>query len=169
MYICEICKSEHDGSYGIGKFCSKHCQSVYAGRMVKNRVCNFNNSNDRRASYGTWKCSKCNQIFETKKLLINHKREYHPYTTPWNKGLTKETDERIAKSIKTFKEHFENGLILRNKTYTDEERIQRSLQGIQSVQKQKNKILTNPEKIFIKLLKELRLWDQNSRIYCYKL
>lgn len=36
MY-CKNCKSEHDGSYGIGIFCSQKCKASYAGKSKKNK------------------------------------------------------------------------------------------------------------------------------------
>lgn len=55
-----------------------------------------------RAPYGTWKCERCNLIFETRAQLFAHNHEVHPVPkgSSWNKGLTKEIDERIAKNAK---------------------------------------------------------------------
>jgi group I intron endonuclease len=41
MNICKTCGCEHDGSYGSGIFCSKHCRYVYIGKQNKHPVCNF--------------------------------------------------------------------------------------------------------------------------------
>jgi len=41
MNICKTCGCEHDGSYGSGIFCSKHCRYVYIGKQTKNHVCNW--------------------------------------------------------------------------------------------------------------------------------
>lgn len=30
MFICEYCGSEHDGSYGTGRFCNASCSHKYA-------------------------------------------------------------------------------------------------------------------------------------------
>ena len=106
MNICPICQKEHDGSYGSGKFCSKHCRYVYIGRQNKHPVNNFPKS---KKSWGTWKCCWCDQIFETKLKLIEHKKLLHKSPPPWNKGLTKETDERIKKSCDTFHKKFLSG------------------------------------------------------------
>ena len=43
MNICKTCGCEHDGSYGSGIFCSKHCRYVYIGKQNKHPVCNFPN------------------------------------------------------------------------------------------------------------------------------
>lgn len=34
VYYCEYCNSEHDGSYGSGRFCSKRCSRKYANKFV---------------------------------------------------------------------------------------------------------------------------------------
>ena len=34
-YICEYCGKEHDGSYGSGRFCSKHCRGAFTAKMSK--------------------------------------------------------------------------------------------------------------------------------------
>lgn len=79
------------------------------------------------SAYNNWVCPFCQNIFRTRKLLNEHKKEcdlnnnkigqkyiidengkrklaegYHA----WNKGLTKETDERIKKYAKTFSERY---------------------------------------------------------------
>lgn len=58
-----------------------------------------------RAPYGTWKCTRCNLIFETRSKLFEHNHEKHPVQKgqAWNKGLTIETDERVAKYVNTRK------------------------------------------------------------------
>lgn len=103
-YICENCGNEHDGSYGSGRFCSKSCRCKAAAKKVKNR--NVPRIH-KRSSYGKWKCEYCDDhpIFETRRKLEEHKRKFHPIPkgSSWNKGLTKETDERIANYVKTSK------------------------------------------------------------------
>lgn len=44
----------------------------------------------------------------------------------WNKGLTKETDERIKKGIETFQKNEKLGLHLKDYCRTDEYRILKS-------------------------------------------
>lgn len=54
-----------------------------------------------RASYGTWKCKVCGMIFETKRELYDHLHKQHPDAikrVAWNKGLTKDADDRLAKA-----------------------------------------------------------------------
>ena len=118
MHICENpqCNSIHDGNYGSGRFCSEKCRRQFCGiqgsqvlkkldrKTTKGKPQNHNKS---RAPYGTWKCSRCNLIFETRAKLFKHNHETHPVPKgqAWNKGLTKETDERIAKGAKKFQNH----------------------------------------------------------------
>lgn len=119
QYICENCKRHHDGSYGSGRFCSDHCRRVWCGKHVKlygNFKCNFNRNkpNNGRCPYGTWKCLECDLIFETRQQLFHHRKSYHPIQTGsvWNKGLTKDTDKRIARQVRTLKRKISSGEII---------------------------------------------------------
>lgn len=109
---CEICGNEHDGSYGSGRFCSNHCHHVYIGKQTKVHKCNFNARS--RAPYGTWKCWKCDIIFQTKRELLQHNHDTHPVIAncAWNKGLTKNTDKRVLKSSQTLKSRYVSGEIV---------------------------------------------------------
>ena len=113
-YICENCGKEHDGSYGSGRFCSAHCRRSWIGKKsYETRITRgtyvsgfttINSSSKKsRASYGTWKCKKCNMVFETRRKLEDHNHEFHPIPkgSSWNKGLTKESDTRIAQYVQT--------------------------------------------------------------------
>ena len=114
MFKCEICGKEHDGSYGSGKFCCNHCRQINAAKHVKNRKSGFaDNALKNRAPYGTWKCEWCNLIFETRAQLEKHNHEVHPVPKgqPWNKGLTKETDECVAKGCKAYSDGIKIGKI----------------------------------------------------------
>ena len=102
-YICENCGKDHDGSYGSGRFCSKHCRCAFNGSKASHSTLSLSVAHKKlRAPYGTWKCEYCNDhpIFETRRKLEEHKRKFHPIPkgSSWNKGLTKETDERLAKA-----------------------------------------------------------------------
>ena len=102
---------------------------------------------NRIAPHGTWKCKWCEEIFKTRQLLFEHnkicvkrsisfpyqkyiidengKRHLAPGCTTWNKGLTKETDERLLKSGKKLSNGYKTGrLISTNKGthHTEEER-----------------------------------------------
>jgi len=85
-YICKNCGIKHDGTYGGTKnFCSRGCSYKYRGKLLSERQRGKNNPN-----YGG--------------LSKEHKRKIGlanlGKTTgqiPWNRGLTKEDDERIKK------------------------------------------------------------------------
>ena len=105
---CNNCLNEHDGSYS-DRFCSKKCRYSWIGKqsyrtMLKNKTFPNNllkvkpTSKSRgRKPYGTWKCDKCNLIFNTRLEKENHNKKYHPIdkNSSWDKGLTIETDERV--------------------------------------------------------------------------
>lgn len=72
----------------------------------------------KRAPYGTWKCRFCEEIFETKSRLWEHYHCVHEDKLkefnesgliPWNKGLTADTDERIAKGHQTLMARYNSG------------------------------------------------------------
>lgn len=123
--VCENCGKEHDGSYGSGRFCSKSCRCSYIAKQVKHRKVARKNS---RSPYGTWKCDRCNLIFETRQQLKDHNHEYHPILegSSWNKGLTKETDVRVAKYIQTSIDNNQYGKTWRGKHLSAEHRAKTS-------------------------------------------
>lgn len=112
---CENCGQEHDGSYGSGRFCSHTCHSSYSAKLVKQRKSGFAiNAEKIRFPYGTWKCQHCGLILQSKGKLQKHIHDNHinvdenGKTIVWNKGLTKETSDIIAKSAKTLRDGYKN-------------------------------------------------------------
>ena len=121
------CTNEHDGSYGSGRFCSRHCQQSFCAKQVKGGAIKGRHQNHakQRAPYGTWKCDRCNLIFETRAQLFEHNHQVHPIEkgSSWNKGLTKETDERVAKYCQTTRDRLDAGIIqpsMKGKHLSDE-------------------------------------------------
>lgn len=58
IYICEYCGSEHDGSYGSGRFCSSSCSRRYSNTFVteegrKNQIATLNDPEIREKGYET--------------------------------------------------------------------------------------------------------------------
>lgn len=100
---CENCGNEHDGSYGSGRFCSDSCRRrfcVLKRKTPYKKPVNFGYS---KSPFGTWRCSVCNKIFETKALLYDHRHNEHNLyfkRGQWNKGLTKTTDIRLMQQSK---------------------------------------------------------------------
>lgn len=81
------CTNYNDGSYGSGRFCSQHCAYAYSmnrhdlehyakirEHLKKNRDLGLIS---QKAPYGTWKCDKCNLIFETRSEFENHNKLEH--------------------------------------------------------------------------------------------
>ena len=113
MFKCENpdCTNEHDGSYGSGLFCSKHCRMKYIGKKsyktriergnFKSPFTNMNHPNHKLAK-GNWKCSTCGEVFRTKSEMRHHYRINHynggKPNGAWNKGLTAKTDVRVARN-----------------------------------------------------------------------
>ena len=119
---CENCGNEHDGSYGSGRFCSEHCRRVYIGKKsIATRILNgtfsspfLNEANrPKHSPYGTWKCCYCGLVFDTRKLLAEHKHNEHPHPKcqAWNKGLTKETSDAMRRRSETIAKRMASGEI----------------------------------------------------------
>lgn len=136
MFKCENpeCPNEHDGSFGNGRFCSEFCRRSFCGKKAiekrdsnwKSPFCNPQNrsSKSERAPLGTWKCETCGKVFETKHLLYEHKHSEHKISIGkggWNKGLTKETDERVKRCSEKLKGHHNNKGIPKKK-WTEEQK-----------------------------------------------
>lgn len=100
--ICEQCGDEHDGSYGSGRFCSKLCRDKYSGAARKGQS---------RKRKEPWHCDQCDQVFETRAKLYQHKHQIHKIKRVWNKGLTKTSDKRVAKCVNTLKKHLTDGTV----------------------------------------------------------
>lgn len=82
-----------------------------------------------RSPYGTWSCSECSLIFNTRSELKQHKRTMHPKQKgySWNKGLTKDTDPRIKKYSQTLRRKLANGEIVRNVSIETRQKLSKSL------------------------------------------
>ena len=106
---CENCGNEHDGSYGSGRFCSKSCKCAFNAKKVKNRSV----ARPRKHHIGNWKCCHCGLVFDTRKLLTEHRHKEHPHPKgqAWNKGLTKETSEAVRRRSETIAKRMASGEI----------------------------------------------------------
>lgn len=149
--ICNYC--ERDCKTPGGKGIHERICKLNPDRkpLVNNGNCNFLHKGKDRAPYGTWYCKWCQEhpIFETRKALTKHNKEMHPnnFTTkgmvPWNKGLTKETNESVAKAGKTLSENYANGKFIpsqKGKLHTEEEKRKIS-------ESRKKYLLEHPEKV----------------------
>lgn len=106
--LCETCGKEHNGSYGSGRFCSYNCKQKFVsvkgaskgGQSCKQKYgikCScefcgkkFETKRDLRhhysqcdkkkhkVAYNNWKCAYCNDIFATRRLLEDHRKNMHP-------------------------------------------------------------------------------------------
>lgn len=138
VYTCEQCGTNHDGSYGSGRFCSAHCRRIWIGKHSAhngNHKCNFPH---KRSAYGTWKCDRCNLVFETRKHLFEHNHQFHPIPagSSWNKGLTQDTDKRVAQNVLCWKTKFANGEIkpsFQGRHHTIESKLLMSKKRLQNI------------------------------------
>ncbi len=124
MFKCENpdCGKEHDGSYGSGRFCSKHCKCSFNAKKCKKYPTKQELAARGFGGFGTkpksdgWKCTKCGIKFKTRSQLRQHlKNIKHPNNQNWAKGLTKETSDiirQIGKKVsKSLKEGHQSGRI----------------------------------------------------------
>lgn len=102
IYICKNCGKEHDGSFGKGMFCSRHCASQYAGKktqkhdgglgLKKSYICEYcgqtilgskefrhhksicPNKEHIQNGFGNWKCNICGEIFMSRRKLQKHRK-----------------------------------------------------------------------------------------------
>ena len=109
--FCEFCKQEF----------KRPCAKATHERIClknPNRKPLVNNGNGWKYANmhksKTWKCKWCKeeQIFKTRNLLKQHLKEFHPNQSKpggWNKGLTAETNEKVAQIRDSFRKSIENG------------------------------------------------------------
>lgn len=102
--ICKNCGKEHDGSFGKGIFCSRHCASQYAGKktqkhdgtkgLKKSYICEYCGetilgSKEFRQhkniclkkehphfGFGNWKCNICGEVFVSRRKLQSHRKSH---------------------------------------------------------------------------------------------
>lgn len=83
---------------------------------------------EQKNAYNNWKCSICNGIFRTRALLKKHRIEVHEIERVhyiidengkrkligkiWNKGKTKENDERVKKQSETLSDGYKSGRLI---------------------------------------------------------
>lgn len=94
---CENCGKDHDHTYGSGRFCSEECKLEYIAstkRGVHNPkvIAHLDKLREegklpKKAPYGTWKCSICGFIAETKSELSNHMISVHDITPKTGKSF----------------------------------------------------------------------------------
>lgn len=68
---CKYCGKEHNGEYGSGIFCSKHCYKAYIGSRPKKPK----KDSPRSSKPGGWDCPVCGKVFRTRRLLKEHQKE----------------------------------------------------------------------------------------------
>jgi len=165
-YICQYCNKE----------LTRPCALAIHQRVCKlnpNRQPLINNGNlniakyhKPKAPYGTWKCKWCNNdiIFDTRKQLKEHLKEKHPEKrNAWNKGLTKETDERVKQFGQTYSKRIKNkeiSALFAGKKHTDEWRKNHSelqkerYKGISIYATVREKRKSYPEQYFDKIFSD---------------
>lgn len=114
MFKCENpeCGKEHDGSYGSGRFCSITCRRRYialtSSKTIKEHGTRYsffkmnkgNGNPYRQARFGTWKCKVCEEIFNTRKELQQHKKlTNHRICGTKGCHLSEEHKQQISKAL----------------------------------------------------------------------
>ena len=130
---CEICGKEF--VWENHRFCSTGCRHKYIGSQCnKNGKLNghpqFNKNvkGQWQSKLGGWKCPYCSEMFRTRREKQNHVKTNHPEQQKgfaWNKGLTKETNENVAKNGKAISDNYKSGKSKRynhKESWTEEKR-----------------------------------------------
>jgi len=84
MKTCEVCGQPHDGSYGSGRFCSKHCYKAFVGKRSvaarRERGTMAQHMEDARVSrtlihdQTPGRCRFCGKECKNQNSLLNHER-----------------------------------------------------------------------------------------------
>lgn len=151
--------------------------------------------NQIRLDHNNLFCKYCGKEYKNKKSLVQH--EIRCKENPdkinvivegfnkrgriaWNRGLTKETDERLRKSSETFKQNIKYGkTIIKGHPHTEETKRKISEKRKKYLLENPDKVpyllnhsskISYPEKYFIKLFKEENINLQHHyRIHTYEL
>lgn len=126
--------------------------------------CRYKVSREQSNAYGNWICPFCNNVFRTRRLLREHKklcdlnknktvqkyiidengkRRLAPGCNAWNKGLTKETDERVKLRGETLSEGYKSGRLVNANTgthHSDEQKKKIS-------ERRKQYLIEHPDKV----------------------
>jgi hypothetical protein len=147
--ICPVCNKIYN-LYGFHKHLKTHGQNAYV--VWKAQKIKPDNRDDKYVeTNGIWKCQKCE--YESTNLLSvsNHFWQKHTFSInrkstgfnfgrrgeiPWNKGLTKETDERVAKNAKslsnTIQKQIRDGVYVARKMGEDSKKILSEIQSLKN-------------------------------------
>lgn len=119
---CENCGEEHDGSYGSGRFCSLHCRKSFIAKKCKKYPTKQElvaRGFGAKPKSDGWICDKCKEKFSTRAQLRLHLK-IHPNNQGWAKGLTKETNIRIAKTAEKISKALKDGYNSGRLKFSDE-------------------------------------------------
>jgi 5-methylcytosine-specific restriction endonuclease McrA len=88
--ICEYCEKEHNGSYGSGRFCSKHCAKGFSSKekrelinekisyklkRIPDRFCSKCKINKIKHNNKSGICKKCRPPAKTRSEIITRHRQ----------------------------------------------------------------------------------------------
>lgn len=79
-YNCKFCGKEFNTGYGNNIFCSHSCCSKYAAQSIEPTKAieniKFARTFIKNRSKGNWECNECGKIFDTRRLLYEHKHAF---------------------------------------------------------------------------------------------
>ena len=108
MAICEKCGKEHDGSYGSGRFCSRHCANKRSiskkQRELISKLTKARSKKEYKPILETRICEKCAKEFVVDVKKENKKKPKRFCSRSCANGhiISEETKEKISKSSKRF-------------------------------------------------------------------
>lgn len=162
IYKCKYCGKEFDNKQKLGghvKFCKSNPNLERNLNLLKKARAKIKKSPNHIHKGKECSCQYCGRLYKLYGLK-NHERycncnpnrsEYSKSYSKsykhggggWNKGLTKETDERVLKQCETYRKHFESGKIVspfKGKHWSEEDKKKIS-------ESRKKYLQEHPEKI----------------------
>lgn len=137
MYICRYCGKTLKRPCALGIH-ERTCRKNPDRKPLENHVCGYSiyQKKSKSADNEIYHCKHCGKACKNKNSHRNHERlcPHNPDRNykngmlgknAWNKGLTKETDERVKRGALSLKEKYDSGKIVspqKGKSHTKEEK-----------------------------------------------
>ena len=165
MYKCKYCGREFEKRHQLSghiAWCKEkpgYLEEVKKKQLdnARSKIVSRKNSETYIKDFTKYNCQYCGKIYIGKKSLVQHELrckcnpnkiestwiKYNQENKPWNKGLTKENDDRVAKGAKTLSDGYQSGRLInpnagKRMTYDQKQKISKS---------RKKYLEENPDKV----------------------
>ena len=147
---CENCSSNHDSSYGSGRFCSSKCARGFSTKEKRKEINKqvsktLTGRPTRRYNGSPWKftCEKCGKKFYDQDSYGGHTL-HCVYGSPklskegrknqgWSRGLTKQTDARVMQYAQKLQKFSDEDLFVAGNTKHWEQAVRRAKERLPNV------------------------------------